>query len=129
MIARALVAAVCAWLVPGLGHVILGRGAKALYLGGLVLVVFGLGVLLGEGASVSQERFPLHWYGQIGAGLPAILADALLGNRPTGHTIDRLELGVVFSTVAGIMNLVVMVDAYETVRRVEPAPKTGKVTS
>ena len=37
MIARALMAAACAWLVPGLGHLVIGRRAKALYLGGLVL--------------------------------------------------------------------------------------------
>lgn len=114
---RALVAAAAAWACPGLGHVVVGRPAKALYFGGLVLGVFGLGLLLGEGAAVSTERFPLHWYGQMFAGVPALLADALLGARPTGHTIDRLELGVVFTTVAGILNTVVMVDVYEYTRR------------
>ena len=116
---RALFAAAAAWVCPGLGHVVIGRPSKALFFGGLVLGVFGLGLLLGEGAAVSTERFPLHWYGQMFAGVPALLADALLGSQPTGHTIDRLELGVVFTTVAGIMNVVVMVDAYETVRRTE----------
>jgi hypothetical protein len=109
--------AIAAWAVPGLGHVLLGRMSKAAWFGLLILGFFGLGVWLGEGASVSTARFPWHVYGQFGAGLPALLADRLLGVVPTGRTIDRLELGVVITTVAGIMNVVAMVDAYETARR------------
>ena len=51
--------------------------------------------------------------------LPAILAERLWGFDPLGRTVDRLEYGLVFTTVAGIMNLVVVVDAYETARREE----------
>ncbi len=113
---RALFAAVLTWVLPGLGHFVIGRRAKAFYFGGLVLGFFGLGLLLGEGASVSTARFPYHFIGQVLVGLPALLADQFLGVVPLGRTVDRLELGVVMTTVAGIMNLVVMVDAYETVR-------------
>lgn len=105
-----------AWAVPGLGHLILGRLSKAAWFGLLILGFFALGVWLGEGASVSSARFPWHVYGQFGAGLPAILAERLLGVIPTGHSIDRLELGVVMTTVAGIMNVVAVVDAYEIAR-------------
>jgi hypothetical protein len=119
---RPVLAAVLAWLVPGLGHLYLGRVRKGLYFGIQILVIFALGLWLGEGASVSGTRFPYHIYGQWGTGVIAILSDHLLGSVPVGHTIDRLELGVVFTTVAGIMNVVVMVDAYETARlEMEPA--------
>ena len=43
--------------------------------------------------------------------------ETVWGVVPTGRTIDTLELGVVFTTVAGIMNVIVVVDAYETARR------------
>jgi hypothetical protein len=111
-----LLVALAAWAMPGLGHVLLRRPAKAAYFASLILGVFALGLWLGEGASVSLARFPWHIYGQAGAGLPAYLADRFLGAQPQGHTIDRLELGVVFTTVAGIMNLIAMVDAYELAR-------------
>ena len=103
-------------MLPGLGHLAQRRYAKAAYFGGLVLGTFALGVWLGQGASVSSSRFPWHVYGQYGAALPAFLA-SLLGDLPTGRTIDRLELGLVFTTVAGIMNMIVVVDAYESTRR------------
>jgi len=113
---RPLIFTALAWAVPGLGHLAQGRVAKGLYFGVQILVVFGLGLWLGEGGSVSSLRWPYHIYGQWGAGLVTLLSDSLLGSQPLGHTVDRLELGVVFTTVAGIMNVVVMVDAYESAR-------------
>ena len=116
------IVALAAWLLPGLGHLLLGARAKAAYFGLLILGVFALGLMLGEGASVSSERFPWHIYGQMGAGLPAWLANRFLGSVPQGHTIERLELGVVFTTVAGIMNVVAVVDAYEIARKRPSTP-------
>jgi hypothetical protein len=108
---------IVAWACPGLGHLLLGRRDKAIWYASLILGSFVLGLWLGEWAAVSSARFPYHFYGQLGAGLPAVLADRLLGVIPQGHTIDRLELGVVFTTVAGILNVIPMVDAYEIARR------------
>lgn len=112
-----LIVALAAWAIPGLGHLLLGRVAKACYFGGLVLGVFALGLWLSQGAAVSSARFPWHIYGQRGAGIVAWLADRFLGAAPQARTIDRLELGVVFTTVAGIMNVIAIVDAYEIARR------------
>ena len=119
------IVALAGWAVPGLGHLLLGRTAKGLYLGGLILGAFATGLILGQGFSVASLKFPYHWWGQIGAGVPALLANRLLGLRPQDHTIDRLELGVVFTTVAGIMNVVAIVDAY-TIARLRGAPADGK---
>jgi hypothetical protein len=116
MLPAPLIAA-AAWAVPGLGHVLLGRPAKAAYLGGLILGAFALGLLLGQGHSVSSLKFPYHWWGQVCLGVPALAADALLGSQPQRATIARLELGVVFCTVAGILNVVAVVDAYAAARR------------
>jgi hypothetical protein len=115
---RPLFMAFLTWLVPGLGHLAQKRMAKALYFGLLILGTYALGVWLGEGGSVSAARYEWHIYGQYGAALPAYLA-SLMGSDPLGATVDRLELGVVFTTVAGILNVVVMVDAYEVARRAE----------
>jgi len=116
------IVALAAWAVPGLGHLLLGRAAKAAYFGVLILGIFVLGVWLGEGASVSAARFPIHIYGQGGAGVVAWLADRFFGSAPQNHTIDRLELGVVLTTVAGIMNVIAIVDAYEIARQRKEQP-------
>ena len=113
---RAFLFAALGWLVPGLGHAAQKCWPKAAYFAVLVVGTFALGVWLGEGASVSTDRFPWHLYGQYGAAIPAWIAEQI-GKAPVGHTVDRLELGLLFTTVAGILNVVVMVDAYETARR------------
>jgi hypothetical protein len=119
--------ALAAWILPGLGHILLGRTAKGLYLGGLILGAFAIGLILGQGYSVASVKFPYHWWGQVCAGAPALLANRFLGLRAQTQTIDRLELGVVFTTVAGIMNVVAIVDAYTIARtRGEPASPGGK---
>jgi hypothetical protein len=134
MVPVALFHAALAWLLPGLGHLVQGRRGKAAYFGGLVLLVYALGVWLGEGASVSSVRYPYHVLGQYWALVPALIASAL-GEAHVGHTVDRLELGVVYTTVAGIMNIIVMVDAYEWTRtagaceRDAPAPAAQKDAS
>lgn len=112
MASRALLMTALAWFLPGLGHVAQGRVAKGVYFGVLVLLPYALGVWVGHGGSVSADRYPFHLYGQFGAGLPALLAQ-WIGQAPLGETVDRLELGVVMTTVAGILNLIVMVDCYE----------------
>ncbi len=117
---RALLMAALAWLLPGLGHAGQKCWWKAIYFGTLVLGTFVLGVWLGDGASVSEGRAPWHIYGQYGAAIPAWIAERL-GEAPTGRTIDRLELGLLFTTVAGILNVVVMVDAYEMARKRTPS--------
>jgi len=114
--------ALAGWVVPGLGHWLLGRRAKAAYLGGLILAAFALGLLLGQGHSVASAKFPYYWIGQMGAAAPALLSNVLFGAAPQGHTIDRLELGLVFTTVAGIMNVVAMVDAYTIARTRKDGP-------
>lgn len=116
---RPTIAAVLALLFPGVGHLYLGKGAKAGYFAALVLLLFGVGLVVSEGAAVSPVRAPIHLYGQYLAAIPAYLAETMAGAEPVGRTIDRLELGVVMTTVAGIMNLIVAVDAYETARHDE----------
>ncbi|MGQ0551641.1 MAG: DUF6677 family protein [Planctomycetota bacterium] len=108
---------ITAWALPGLGHLLLGRRTKAVWFALLIFGTLGLGLMLSEGTCISSDRFPFHFYGQVLAGVPIVLADAWAGSRPQGRTIDRVELGLVFTTVAGIMNLIATVDAYEAARR------------
>jgi hypothetical protein len=114
--ATAYLAVVLAWLVPGAGHVFLGRRGRGLAFFLIVLATVTLGFLLqGE------------LYREIGQPIPTVatLACAAMGLpyfllRGIGYTgnIDAAgyEYGKAFILTAGLMNILLMLDAWDIAR-------------
>lgn len=100
-------------LLPGLGHVLYGRKDKALYFGGLVLAAFVVGLWLGDWRVVSSQRFPLYLLAQCWLGLPVLAALSLTSALRITTDIPYLDAGLLYTCVAGLLNLVVLVDLYE----------------
>jgi TM2 domain-containing membrane protein YozV len=110
------VAAALAWVFPGLGHLYLGRRGRALAYAAIVVTTFLLGMSF-EGRLYSVEQgqpltilatFAVH-----GAGLLAIAARALSGN-PGGTILSvTFEYGCAFLLTAGLMNLLLLLDAWD----------------
>jgi TM2 domain-containing membrane protein YozV len=121
------VAAVLAWLVPGAGHIYAGhvvKGAGALV---FVLGLFVWGLFLSGGEAVSLDNTAGHPYAflaQVGVGLPTgagLAYSQKVLERPTtkaeragpvysrGHP-DR-DLGLLFTMIAGLLNLLLIHDA------------------
>ena len=145
-----LVAALLAWLVPGLGHFYQGRVAKGILYATCILGLFGLGLALGEGKVVywrwinplgNPEEFRLYYVGQFFAGLAALpaLIQATLAHfgldsifwgwmaEPDKVVLNGLhprlgklvEVGSVYTTVAGLLNIFAIYDAYDGPAHVE----------
>jgi hypothetical protein len=101
-----------AWLVPGLGHLAQGRRLRALIVFALLVGLFAVGTLLAEASNLSRERHFYYWAGQFMLGLPALAGEALFGStRVTGH-IPYAEAGLVYGCVAGLLNVLAMIDVY-----------------
>jgi hypothetical protein len=110
------VAAALAWVFPGLGHLYLGRRGRALAYAAIVVTMFLLGMSF-EGRLYSVEQgqpltilatFAVH-----GAGLLPIGARALSGN-PGGSILSvTFEYGCAFLLTAGLMNLLLLLDAWD----------------
>ena len=112
--------ALCAglsWIIPGLGHAKAGQKDKGIIMGIAVAVVFALGLLFSGGQAVDRAHYSVWWIGQNLFGGGSLFASLVTGPmRSTGTPID-LDLGIVLCTVAGLMNLVVMCDAYTVAER------------
>jgi hypothetical protein len=146
-------AALFAWLVPGLGHLYQGRVGKGALFFICVLGTFVFGLAIGKGkmvyaSSPGEEPWRWQYYCQLGVGLPAL--PALLQSKPikdrhpnggfmappahepipvrdasggmsnqpdeiAAWTVEmhpRYELGTVYTVIAGLLNILVICDAY-----------------
>jgi hypothetical protein len=109
-----LLGLVATWLVPGAGHYYLGYKAKAVYYFVLVTLTFLLGVALSKGCSVSPGRYPWHYVGQIFYGGATLITQLLTASVKIGEFNKFLDYGTLITTVAGLLNIVIMVDFFET---------------
>ena len=106
---------VAAWLVPGAGHLWLGRTQKGLtFLVTLTaMFVFGLWI---EGRlfpfQFSEPLVALSAFADIGLGLPYFLAKAM--SAGAGRVVAiTYEYGNAFIIVAGLLNMLVVLDAFD----------------
>jgi hypothetical protein len=158
-----LFAAVLAWLIPGLGHLYQGRTAKGVLFMVCVLSTFVAGLILSDGravyASWQENDKRLHYLCQIGVGLPAL--PALVQNYLVRHgkaplfggvmappvniaelndwykTLNSyFELGTVYASIAGLLNVLAIYDAWggpvqleetesEKRKKEQPTPAAG----
>jgi hypothetical protein len=103
------------WAIPGAGHLWLGRRAK-----GLIFLV-ALPVMFAIGLAIRGRLFPfdfsdplvgLEALADLGIGVPYIIASAL-GYGAGDVRAVTYEYGNAFLIVAGLLNLLVVIDAYD----------------
>jgi hypothetical protein len=105
------------WLVPGLGHVLAGQRGKGLLLLSAVTIVYAAGLLFSHGHAVDRAIASVWWIGQSLCGGGTLFASLVTAPLPMTAFPEHLELGTNLCTVAGLMNLVVMVDAFTVAER------------
>ncbi|MDQ2970882.1 MAG: hypothetical protein M3R62_12395 [Acidobacteriota bacterium] len=113
---RRWIAVALAWVFPGLGHAYLRRGRAAIVYAAVVTATFVLGLSF-EGRLYSIEAGQplsiLATFAVYGAGLLNIGA-RLLSDNPGGAVLKvTYEYGCAFLLTAGLMNLLLMLDAYD----------------
>ena len=104
-----------AWAIPGAAHIWLGRRAK-----GLTFLI-ALPLMFATGLAVAGRLFPfdlseplvgLAAVADIGIGIPYFLAKAF--GAGAGHVrAVTYEYGNAYIIVAGLLNLLVVIDAYD----------------
>jgi TM2 domain-containing membrane protein YozV len=123
------------WLVPGLGHLMQGRRRRALMVFVMLVGLFVVGTVLAEGSNLDRERHFYYWSGQFMAGAPVMLLEALHGHARVTHDIRYADAGLVFGCLAGLLNILCLLDVQAfgarraleeaTQRPLESAPVAG----
>ncbi len=113
---RAPLAGFLAWLVPGLGHLYLGQRGRAVIFLVTITVTFWTGVAIGGVRNTVDPHERKLWFvAQLGTGGNALSAWAFhkavdRGDPPSGPYLSS-EVGVHYTGVAGLLNLLVILDA------------------
>jgi hypothetical protein len=136
------VAVVSAWLVPGLGHILLGRLRRGLLFAAVVWCCFGLGLLHTGRFALKDPRQPFLTTLQVVANLGMGPADAVARMKIYGEAAysvhqekalpgreSRIEIfraretsavaiyGTAYLWTAGLMNLLLLFDVWDIGRR------------
>ena len=104
-----------AWAVPGAGHLWLGRRSKGLVFLIALPLMFAIGLALHGRLfpfDVSEWLVCLAAVADVGIGLPYFIAKAL-GYGSGDVRAVTYEYGNAFLIVAGLLNLLVVIDAYD----------------
>jgi TM2 domain-containing membrane protein YozV len=126
---RATTAAVLGWLLPGAGHLWLGRVRKGLVLGLLVSGTFVAGALLARGRTVTFDENPFYYIGQIGSGLTLGVTQTLASNGlpPVNSTArPEVDAGLLYMSVAGLLNLLLVLNLFDLVLGIAPGGAAKK---
>lgn len=105
---------VAGWLVPGLGHYLLGRKGRALIFFATIIVMFLFGLAMkGEFYSTGTGSYleTLGYFGELCVGLAMPVA------RFFGYVGDPFvvssDFGTAFLVTAGMLNVLTIIDAYD----------------
>jgi hypothetical protein len=129
---RRSAAFLAAWLVPGAGHVVLGKWKKGLFFFAILAATYAFGMHIAGWRPVSFDDNPFYFVGQYGSGVTLLVAKF----RGAEKAILRDEIhpswfdpGLLYVCVVGLLNLVVMLNildlklAQAPVTATAPAPE------
>jgi hypothetical protein len=112
---RSQAAIIAAWLIPGSGHLMLGKRVRALVFFLVIMTAITVGCLL-EGnlhrILPNQPLTILATLGSMGSGAPYLALRFLLGYQ--GNVVaPGYEYGSAFMLTAGLMNLLLVLDVFD----------------
>lgn len=104
-----------AWLVPGLGHLMLGRKVRSGILFACIITMFALGVLMkGQIFSSASSSYleTLGYYGELCVGL-AVPVVRFFGYNGGDPFFGSSDYGTAYLVAAGMLNVLAILDAYD----------------
>jgi len=116
MKSRTIIAIILAYLVPGAGHLYLGRRARAAAFFAIIVIMFLIGIAIdGELYTLARAQGSalreLAAVGTAGGGVMYFIA--LFAGVHGDITSITYEHGTAFAITAGLMNLLLMLDVFD----------------
>lgn len=116
---KTIAACVAGFVLPGLGHVVLGKYVRGALVGAVVIIMFALGFVMEGHLYKPESQDWLTWFFSfldVGIGLPYFVCLANdWGFQVTAEQAAKVtyEYGNTFFCVAGALNMLSVMDAYD----------------
>jgi hypothetical protein len=106
---------VAAWVIPGLGHLLLGRKWRSLILFAAILIMFLMGIAMqGEFYNTNSGSYlqTLGYFGElcVGIAMPVAKFFGYSGGNPLFVSAD---FGTAYLVAAGMLNTLAILDTYD----------------
>jgi hypothetical protein len=113
------------WLVPGGGHLLVGRRTQGIVFFLTITITFLAGMYLCSFRNVSPTRHEYYFLAHILNGGETIVASVATSGLvedqvPRHFGIASGEIGTLYSAVAGLLNVIVAMDAFGIAAGVHP---------
>jgi len=116
---KTIAACVAGFVLPGLGHVVLGKYVRGALVGAVIIIMFALGFVMEGHLYKPEPQDWLTWFFSflnVGIGLPYFVCLA----NDWGFQVTEIqaakvtyEYGNTFFCVAGALNMLSVMDAYD----------------
>jgi hypothetical protein len=111
------------WILPGLGHWIVGQKRRALFFAIQIIALFVLGLVLSDFRCISPlDRHPVWALTQIPGGALTLVTAVLTAGLDIERDNPLYQVGCLYVGVACLLNLVALCDLYDVT---EPRKKAA----
>jgi hypothetical protein len=115
-----------AWLLPGAGHLKIGRLWPGVFVFSAILPLYVGGMALTGFENVSWERHPVYFYAaHIFGGLLTGAAALLTRNVNPPDPTPYMSTGQLFTAVACLLNVIAIADVWSRCRRGDPEARAA----
>src|SRR5262245_33185452 len=115
-----------AWLVPGAGHLKIGRLWPGVFTFAAIIPLYVAGMALAGFENVSWERHPFFFWGaHIWGGLLTAGSAALTRHAEVRDVLPDQSVGMLFTAVACLLNVVAMADVWSRCGRGDPEARAA----
>jgi hypothetical protein len=111
---RILIGAVLAWLLPGLGHIFLGRYVKGIFFLVILSATYLAGLWLTNFRTVSAQDNIFYFLPNWGCFVTLLLGNILSFEKPYPHPnlISWFDPGVLYICVVGLLNMMIVLNIF-----------------
>ncbi|MBL8190204.1 MAG: hypothetical protein JNK38_19465 [Acidobacteria bacterium] len=116
---KTIAACVAGFVLPGMGHIVLGKYVRGALVGAVIIIMFALGFVMEGHLYKPESQDWLTWFFSfldVGIGLPYFVCLA----NDWGFQVTEIqaakvtyEYGNTFFCVAGALNMLAVMDAYD----------------